>query len=166
MRRIGVVGLGAIGREICAAILAGTVHAELAGVADQTPDMAAAAMEKAGLAAPCMRMEALLDACDLVVEATSKAAAGAILEAALARGRDIVLLSAGAILDDYETARARAAWTASRRVPRPGILPEACPEKPPACGGILPCRFPSRWRRFVPVPGRFPNAAPITSGEL
>jgi aspartate dehydrogenase len=108
MRKIGVVGLGAIGREICAAILAGKVHAELAGVADQTPAMAAAAMEKAGLAAPCMRMEALLDVCDLVVEATSKAAAGAILEAALARGRDIVLLSAGAILDDYEAARARA----------------------------------------------------------
>ena len=108
MKKIGVIGCGTIGREIASAVHSGQVRALLAGVADQTPEIANAVMKEAGIAVPCMSVEALLDACDIAVEATSQAAAAVILEAALARGRDLVLLSAGALLPHYRKIRARA----------------------------------------------------------
>lgn len=108
MRNIGVIGCGTIGKAICQAIASGTTGGRLAAVADQTPEIAAAAMHEAGIDVPACSPEELMERCDLVVEAASKSAAGPILDMALARGRDIMVLSAGALLDDYETLREKA----------------------------------------------------------
>lgn len=108
MKRIGIIGCGTIGKTICAAIARGETGGTLAGVADVSFDLAAGAVRELGLDAPVLTAEELAERCDLLVEATSKAAAGPILEIALAKGRDIMLLSAGALLDDVENVRQRA----------------------------------------------------------
>ncbi|MDL2272418.1 aspartate dehydrogenase [Desulfovibrio sp. OttesenSCG-928-I05] len=108
MKDIGVIGCGTIGKAICQAVASGQTGGRLAAVADKTPEIAAAAMREAGIDVPAYTVEELMDRCDLVVEAASKAAAGPILDMALARGRDTMLLSAGALLDEYETLREKA----------------------------------------------------------
>ncbi len=117
-KKIGIIGCGTIGKEICRALLSGQVNASLCGVADAMPESLRKATEdfsrEFGVTIPVLSTEELIKAADLVVEATSKAAAPAIVEIALAHGRDIILLSAGALLEAYESLSARAAEAGCR----------------------------------------------------
>jgi aspartate dehydrogenase len=98
MLRVGVIGCGTIGAEICAAIDSGLVHVALVGISD----VAAAATERVARrlhqAPPILSQEQVIDAADLVVEATSRDVAPGIIRAALTRGRDIMVMSVGGLL--------------------------------------------------------------------
>jgi aspartate dehydrogenase len=111
-RRVGILGLGTIGRAVARALAAGLPGVALAGATSR--DAIRAREFLAGLpgAPPFLRFEELLREADLVVEAATQAALVELAPAILDAGRDLVVLSVGALLDypDWvERARARGA---------------------------------------------------------
>jgi aspartate dehydrogenase len=101
-RRVGILGLGAIGRPVARALAGGLPGLTLAGVTAR--DAARAREFLAGLpgAPPLLEFDALLERADLVVEAATQAALVERAPAILAAGRDLVVLSVGALLDHPE----------------------------------------------------------------
>jgi aspartate dehydrogenase len=99
MLKVGVVGCGTIGSEICKAIDEGVVQATLVGISDV--DFAKAETLAGSLkhSVPAMDLTDLIEASGLVVEAASKAAAPAIIRQALERSRDVVVMSVGGLLE-------------------------------------------------------------------
>lgn len=86
--RVGVIGAGAIGTVIADEIRAGRVaRMTLAGVV-------------AGRQTPRDEFHVLLETCDLIVEAASHAAVAEYGPAIKEAGVDLVVLSAGALVDD------------------------------------------------------------------
>jgi len=104
MLKVGVVGCGTVGGEICRAVDHGLVAAELVGVCDV--DHAKAKTLAKSLKAPArvMSQTELVQASDLVVEAVSKAAAPAIIRETLASSKDIMVMSVGGLLDCLDEA--------------------------------------------------------------
>lgn len=101
MRKIGVIGCGTIGTEISRAISRGKMNARLVGVCDA--DRARAeqlALELKNTAA--LEQSDLIDACDLVVEATYRHAAPQIIRDTINGGGDIMVMSVGGLLMHME----------------------------------------------------------------
>lgn len=95
--KIGLVGCGAIGAEIAGALDRGAIDASLVALCDHNPETASALIEslvhkpvKAGL-------EELVCLSDLVVEAASQKAVPAVARAALGMGKDLMIMSVGAL---------------------------------------------------------------------
>jgi len=99
MLKVGVVGCGTIGGEICKAIDEGVVQATLVGISDV--DFAKAETLAGSLkhSVPVMALAGVIEASDLVVEAASKAAAPVIIRSALERSRDVLVMSVGGLLE-------------------------------------------------------------------
>jgi aspartate dehydrogenase len=111
-RRVGILGLGTIGRAVARALAAGLPGVTLAGATSR--DASRARQFLAGLpgAPPYLEFKELLAEADLVVEAATQAALVELAPAILDAGRDLVVLSVGALLDHpdwVERARARGA---------------------------------------------------------
>lgn len=100
--RVGVAGLGVIGRAVCRALDAGLPGLALAG--GLARDRARAEAFLAGLRtpAPFLPIPDLIAASDLVVEASTRAHLEEFAPAVLEAGRDLVVLSCGALLDHPE----------------------------------------------------------------
>ena len=96
--RIGVVGLGAIGRQVCRAIDRGVPGLVLAGATARTRERAEAFLATLKSPPPFLDLDALVTASDLVVEASTQAHLQEIAPKALGAGRDLVVLSCGALL--------------------------------------------------------------------
>ena len=106
MRKIGVIGCGTIGTEICHAIDRGVVTAELVGICDTEAEPAEALAAALKKDTPVLGQSALIDAVDLVVEATYRHAAPEIIRNSLTRGKDILVMSVGGLLmhvDEFRT---------------------------------------------------------------
>lgn len=107
--KVGIAGSGAVGRSIGAFVAGGRVPGlVLAGVCDADGARAAALARELGV--PALRLEELLGACELVVEATAAAAMPGIVRAAVDAGTRVLALSVGgfaldADLADYVRAR-------------------------------------------------------------
>jgi len=104
MLKVGIVGVGTIGSEICRAIDSGVVQARLVGITDIDPVTARTLAESLKRAVPVMALADLIDASDLVVEAVSKGAAAAIIRETLASSKDIMVMSVGGLLDCLDEA--------------------------------------------------------------
>ena len=102
---VGVVGLGVIGRRVCAALDAGLPGLRLAGATARTQDKAEAFLKSLDTPVPFLPLDALVAASDVVVEASTQAHLQEIAPKALGAGRDLVVLSCGALLG-------RADWVA------------------------------------------------------
>ncbi len=108
-RDIGIVGCGTIGRKMAVELDRGTVPgARLAAL--NSRDMRKAADFAATLSAPppVLPLDELAAASDMVVEAATGEALDAIARAALGAGKDLMVLSCGALLgrdDLFEMAR-------------------------------------------------------------
>ncbi|MEM2934660.1 MAG: aspartate dehydrogenase [Halobacteria archaeon] len=98
--RIGIVGIGAIGKELCLAIDSGVVNAELAAIYDRDVAMAVEFASKLKSKPRVLKLEEMLDSADLIVEAASQAAVREIAIPALKKGRSIMIMSVGALLDE------------------------------------------------------------------
>ena len=99
MLKVGVVGCGTIGAEICRAIDDGLVRATLAGITDVDYAKAEGLLRGRKARVPLLPLADLIGAADLVVEATSKAAAPAIIRQSLERSRDVMVMSVGGLLE-------------------------------------------------------------------
>ncbi len=97
MIKIGIVGCGAIGKEICRAVDQGIIHVKLVAVADRKPK--AASEFAASLRSPPEVMDALelIDVVDFVVECASQTAVKEIVPPALKNGKDLMIMSVGAL---------------------------------------------------------------------
>jgi aspartate dehydrogenase len=102
IRGVGIFGLGTIGRHVARALAAGIPGLTLAGATTRDGERARAFLSTLVGDPPLLRFDELLDRVDIVVEAATQTAlverAPMILEA----GRDLVVLSVGALLDHPE----------------------------------------------------------------
>lgn len=96
--RIGVVGLGAIGRAVCRALDAGVPGLLLAAATAQNRDRARAFLDALRTPVPFRDLEGVIAASDVVVEASTPQHLETIAPAALGAGRDLVVLSCGGLL--------------------------------------------------------------------
>lgn len=100
MLKIGIIGCGFIGGQICKAIDAGTINAELYALSDFSESKVlklAASLKNCSPA--CMKVEELLRNVDLVIESASQNAVRLIVPQALEAGRNVMVLSIGALAD-------------------------------------------------------------------
>lgn len=102
MLKIGILGVGAIGRTIATALDRKQVHAELVAIADQDRARAEALSAELSAHPTVVPVEELLDRVDLAVEAASQAALPDFVPKALARGRDMLIMSVGGLLGREE----------------------------------------------------------------
>ena len=99
MFRIGIVGAGAIGKEIARAIDNGTVPAKLEAIYDR--DTAEATSFAASLKSKprVLPLEELVEASNFVVEAAAQSAVREVAIAALSKSRSVMIMSVGALAD-------------------------------------------------------------------
>jgi aspartate dehydrogenase len=106
VQRVAIAGFGAIGRVV-AEHLAGKLQGGIDGLAlaaISARDTARAERAMAGFAhpVPVLPLARLADAADIVVECAPAALLRDIAEPALAAGRTLVVLSCGALLDNFD----------------------------------------------------------------
>ena len=96
--RVGVAGLGVIGRQVCRAIDAGLPGLVLAGATTRRRDAGEAFLATLKSPVPFCSLDELVRASDVLVEASTQAHLAEIAPRALAAGRDLVVLSCGGLL--------------------------------------------------------------------
>jgi aspartate dehydrogenase len=96
--RVGVAGLGAIGRVVARHVSTGIPGLTLAAVAARDHAKAHAWMEHEKIAAPLVELDTLPHHCDLAVECAPAAALEQICRPMLEAGKRVMVLSAGALL--------------------------------------------------------------------
>ncbi|MFI4949053.1 MAG: aspartate dehydrogenase [Alphaproteobacteria bacterium] len=106
VQRVAIAGFGAIGRVV-AERLAGTSPGGIDGLAlaaVSARDVARAERAMAGFAhnVPVLPLARLAEAADIVVECAPAAVLREIAEPALAAGRTLIVLSCGALLDNWD----------------------------------------------------------------
>ena len=98
MKKIGIVGLGAIGKPLCRALDAGIPGVTLVGATARDRAKGEAFLKTLGRPAPFLDLDALIAASDMVIEASTQAHLEAIAPKTLGAGKDLVVLSCGALL--------------------------------------------------------------------
>ena len=101
VKTIGIVGCGAIGRGLLQAIDAGALAAK-ACVTSRTEGPCRAFLETLGTPAPFLAREDLIARSDLVVEAAGGAVVPELAREAFDAGKDLMVISVGALLDHPE----------------------------------------------------------------
>jgi aspartate dehydrogenase len=100
MLKVGVIGCGAIGTEVCIAIDRGVVNAQLAAVHDRSDKncerLLAGLDKKPAILSP----HELISSADIIVECASSQAVREFGADVLESGKDLMVLSAGAFTDN------------------------------------------------------------------
>jgi aspartate dehydrogenase len=97
-RNVGVVGLGAIGRQVCRALDDGVAGLRLAAGLARDHDRAGRFLASLRSSPPVLPLADLIAASDIVVEASTQAHLEEIAPLTLGAGRDLVVLSCGGLL--------------------------------------------------------------------
>src|SRR6266850_3518392 len=101
--RVGIAGLGAIGRTIARKLHQAAVpQAELAGIAARDHAKAQAFLDEIGSPVPVLTVTALVDLSDLIVECAPAMAFAEIAVPVLAAGKMFMALSVGQLLERPE----------------------------------------------------------------
>ncbi|HTO10770.1 MAG TPA: aspartate dehydrogenase [Candidatus Binatia bacterium] len=95
---VGVVGLGAIGRRVCQALDEGLPGVRLAAATARDRARGEAFLKSLAAPVPFLGLDDLIAASEVVVEASTQAHLAEIAPRALGAGRDLVVLSCGALL--------------------------------------------------------------------
>jgi aspartate dehydrogenase len=97
--KIGLVGCGAIGSEIAGSIDQGEISAELVAICDHNPARTEELFKNLKARPKKANLEELVRLSDLVIEAASQRAMPAIAKAALGSGKNLMIMSVGALAD-------------------------------------------------------------------
>ena len=100
--RVAIGGFGAIGRAVAERLDRGIDGLVLAAVSARDTRRAAAAMAGFAHAAPVLPLGRLWEEADLVVECAPAALLRELAEPALGHGRTVMVLSCGALLDNFD----------------------------------------------------------------
>jgi aspartate dehydrogenase len=100
--RVAIGGFGAIGKVVGAALDNGIEGLSLAAVSARDAKRAEAAMADFTAPAPVVPLDRLWEVADIVIECAPAKHLRTIAEPALARGRTLVTLSCGALLDNFD----------------------------------------------------------------
>lgn len=99
MLKIGIIGCGSIGTEICKAIDSGKIHTELVAVYDRNmkhcETLSSLLATKPDITSP----DELISRADIVVECASAAAVREFGLAVLEKGKELMVMSVGALTD-------------------------------------------------------------------
>ncbi len=99
---IGIVGCGAIGRAVLRAVDDGTLDVAVAGVTSRDAGRARAFLATLRAPAGYLSLGELIEASDIVVEAAGPHVVPELAEAVFGAGKDLMLISVGALLDHPE----------------------------------------------------------------
>ncbi len=102
IRTIGIVGCGAIGKALLKAVEAGRLAVRVAGVTSRTEKAARAFLSTLREPPPYLDRKQLITASDLIIEAAGSAVVPALAEEVFAAGKDLMVISVGALLDHPE----------------------------------------------------------------
>lgn len=110
MKSVGIVGCGAIGRALLKAIDTGQLSVRVAGVTSRTEASARAFLSTLQNPPPYLGRAELIASSDLVIEAAGPAVVPDLAWEVFAAGKDLMVISVGALLDHQEIlAKAREA---------------------------------------------------------
>lgn len=98
--KVGIAGLGVIGKGVASALLKGLPNLELDSVASGNKQKAVDALKALGALAAVVTPEELASRCDIIVECAPTEAFASIAKPALAAGRTLLTVSAAAIIRD------------------------------------------------------------------
>ncbi|MCZ7357257.1 MAG: aspartate dehydrogenase [Candidatus Methanoperedens sp.] len=99
MLKIGVIGCGAIGTEICKAIDSKLINAELVGIYDRSAERCQKLIGLLAVRPGSLAPADLIAASDIVVECASQAAVLDFGAMVLSCGKDLMVMSVGALTD-------------------------------------------------------------------
>jgi aspartate dehydrogenase len=97
--KVGIVGLGVIGRAVAAALGLEVPGATLVGARSRDEERGRRFLASLPGAPPYLDLGALVERSDLVVEAATQAALADLAPAVLGAGKDLLVLSVGGLLD-------------------------------------------------------------------
>ena len=106
--KVGILGVGSIGQTFASAVDRGRFDAQLVAICDQDVERAKAFAGVLSSPPPVLGIDELIDCTDLVVEAASQAALSTLVPKALAKSRDLLILSVGGLLGHDDWFRAAA----------------------------------------------------------
>ena len=101
-QRVAIAGFGAIGRVVAEHLDCGIVGLELAAVSARDTARAERAMAGFAHPVPVLPLARLVEEADIVVECAPAALLRDIAEPVLAAGRTVIVLSCGALLDNFD----------------------------------------------------------------
>jgi len=99
MKSIGIVGCGAIGKALIQAADAGKLSVRIAGVTSRTEKNARELLAVFKNPPPYLSLVELITAADLIVEAAGGAVVPELAKKVFAAGKDLMVISVGALLD-------------------------------------------------------------------
>jgi aspartate dehydrogenase len=102
MKTIGIVGCGAIGRALLSAVESGKLSVRIAGVTSRTERSAREYLSSFKNPPPYLVLHDLIAAADLIVEAAGGDVVASLAEQVFAAGKDLMVISVGALLDHPE----------------------------------------------------------------
>lgn len=102
LRSIGIVGCGSIGRAILRAADRGDMPVSVAGVASRTEATARAFCDGLGHPVPYLSLDELVAVSDLLIETAGGHVVPELAAKAFAAGKDLMVISVGALLDHPE----------------------------------------------------------------
>lgn len=102
MKSIGIVGCGAIGKALIRAVQTGKLPVRVAGVTSRTASNARGFLSSFDQPPPYLLLKELIDAADMIVEAAGGAVVANLAEQAFDAGKDLMVISVGALLDHPE----------------------------------------------------------------
>jgi aspartate dehydrogenase len=96
--RVGILGVGSIGKALAEALDAKRIDAELVAISDQNEGRAEAVAAKLAIRPCVVSLHELIQRSDIVVEAASQSALLDFVPKALTAGRDMLIMSVGGLL--------------------------------------------------------------------
>lgn len=120
--RVGVVGLGAVGRAVARAVETSIPGYVLTAVSARRRETSQAFVASLRSPVPVLAAGRMADACDVVVECAPAAVFEEIAGPVVAQGKQLVVLSAGALLDSWHLVDEAASTGARILVPTGALL--------------------------------------------
>ncbi len=107
--KVGLVGCGNIGADLCIALQKGTIPAEIVALTDVDPARAKVLLRSFQLDATVCSLDENAAKVDFIVEAAESSTVKAVVQAAIRHHKDCLIMSVGGLMADrglYEEARA------------------------------------------------------------
>jgi aspartate dehydrogenase len=102
LKPIGIVGCGSIGRALIGAVQSGKLAVRVAGLTSRTEKSAREFLSTLNSPPPYLALRELIVASDLLIEAAGGSAVPKLADEVFAAGKDLMVISVGALLDHPE----------------------------------------------------------------